>query len=150
MNGPQDPESVMRSEAAHPRRLPWILSVAARVWSRLLRTRQAKRARAALHGLDDRMLKDIGVSRCEIAWVAEHGKPRAGRTRAAASSRQQPAPAQLAMGRSTEDADAASAPIDLASVRARLCRASAKGIANDTASASSSARDFARLHHFLL
>lgn len=156
MNGSRNLDSALRLETARPGRPPWILLVAAKSWSWLLRARRTKRARAALHALDDRMLKDIGVSRSEIEWVAEHGALRAAmRLRSAAPPGQQPAPSGLSIGGEiarppTKDADDPSAPIDLASVRARLRRASAQQTANDSAGAPPPVREFERLHHFLL
>jgi len=157
MNGSRNLESALRLEAVHPGQPPWILSAAAALWSRLLRIRRTKRARAALHALDDRMLKDIGVSRSEIEWVAEYGTLRAAmRARSPAPPGQQLAPSEPSIDRGisgspTEDVDDPSAPIDLASARARLRRTSAQQTANDSAGAPlPPIREFERLHHFLL
>jgi uncharacterized protein YjiS (DUF1127 family) len=56
--------------------LAWIASLLGRLSSRVLRERKIERARAALYALDDRTLKDIGISRHEIDLVARHGRPR--------------------------------------------------------------------------
>jgi uncharacterized protein YjiS (DUF1127 family) len=50
----------------------WIASLAslsATLWSRLLREREMRRSRAELEVLDDRTLKDIGLSRHEIELI---------------------------------------------------------------------------------
>src|SRR5262249_31130877 len=56
-------------------RLAWILSLPAGLWSAVLGRYRTRWARTALHALDDRMLKDIGISRHEIERVAEDGGP---------------------------------------------------------------------------
>jgi len=40
----------------------------------LARKRYLRHAMAELEGLDDRMLRDIGVSRCEIGRVVRYGR----------------------------------------------------------------------------
>jgi uncharacterized protein YjiS (DUF1127 family) len=40
----------------------------------LTRKRRLRHAMAELQGLDDRMLRDIGVSRCEIGRVVRYGR----------------------------------------------------------------------------
>jgi uncharacterized protein YjiS (DUF1127 family) len=50
----------------------WIASLAslpATLWSRVLREREMRRARAALETLDDRTLNDVGLSRHEIELI---------------------------------------------------------------------------------
>jgi uncharacterized protein YjiS (DUF1127 family) len=49
----------------------WIISIAsmvAKLWSRMLRERELRRIRAAWETVDDRTLKDIGISRYEIEY----------------------------------------------------------------------------------
>jgi uncharacterized protein YjiS (DUF1127 family) len=45
-----------------------ITSIIAELWSRMLRERESRRIRAAWETIDDRTLKDIGVSRYEIEY----------------------------------------------------------------------------------
>jgi hypothetical protein len=83
-----------------------------------------------LEALDDRTLRDIGVSRREIEQLARDGAAREkGRLQALASCRQQPsrvgaathrgtAPPDLRTGKTT-NAGPVSAPIDLADIRMR-------------------------------
>ena len=54
----------MRSTAATIRRL--LVTMVER--------RCEKRMQAALYALDRRMLKDIGISRCEIPYAVHHGR----------------------------------------------------------------------------
>ena len=49
-------------------------SLLAKLWSRVLRAREIRRMTAELQALDDRTLKDIGTSRCEIELVVRHGR----------------------------------------------------------------------------
>lgn len=59
-------------------RRPWITSITsffAELWSGMLRRREIRRLRAAWESLDDRTLKDIGISRHEIEY-ARHGQHR--------------------------------------------------------------------------
>ena len=66
----------------------WILSLAIRIRSRMRRVRESRRTRTALDALDDRMLKDVGIPRHEIVWVAGHDAAREiMRVRALASNR---------------------------------------------------------------
>lgn len=51
-----------------------LLSWPAQLWTSLDQARRARRDRAVLQGLDDRMLKDIGVSRSEIYYASRHGR----------------------------------------------------------------------------
>jgi uncharacterized protein YjiS (DUF1127 family) len=79
VNGLLNLESFGRLEPARtasPGGQTWIMSIPAKLWSRLLRAGQIRRARAALEVLDDRMLNDIGVSRHEIEQVVRHGRRR--------------------------------------------------------------------------
>jgi uncharacterized protein YjiS (DUF1127 family) len=52
-----------------------LASILAELWSRALRERKNRWAIAELLALDDRMLKDIGLSRGEIDHAARHGRP---------------------------------------------------------------------------
>jgi len=59
----------------------------------LRRAWRARRKRAALRALDDRMLRDIGVRRGEIEWLAANGTAREQRRlQALALLRASPAP----------------------------------------------------------
>ena len=120
------------------------LSLPAKLWSGMLRRWRSRRARAALNALDDRMLRDIGVSRHAIERLAEHETAReATRLRALESCRQQggrpeeaacddaPAPAPS----TTENAGPGAAVIDLAGFRASTRRRAAAGFAAAPASA---------------
>jgi uncharacterized protein YjiS (DUF1127 family) len=53
----------------------WILAIPRKLWSALLSERDFRRTRNSLQALDDRMLKDVGLSRCEIYRVARQGRP---------------------------------------------------------------------------
>jgi uncharacterized protein YjiS (DUF1127 family) len=55
----------------------WLARTAAmlgRLWSGFLRERELKRSRIALRALDERALKDIGISRHEIDHIVRHGR----------------------------------------------------------------------------
>ncbi len=43
-------------------------------WRLFAQARRQRRARAQLHRLSDRSLKDIGVPRSEIHWITRHGR----------------------------------------------------------------------------
>jgi uncharacterized protein YjiS (DUF1127 family) len=45
-----------------------IVSIVAEFWSRMLRKREIRRITAGWEMIDDRTLKDIGISRCEIEY----------------------------------------------------------------------------------
>jgi uncharacterized protein YjiS (DUF1127 family) len=45
--------------------------VAAALWRAVERSRERRRAYNALMMLDDRALKDIGLSRCQVPWITE-------------------------------------------------------------------------------
>jgi uncharacterized protein YjiS (DUF1127 family) len=52
----------------------WVVSIAAIVaglWSRVLREREIRRIRAAWRTMDDRTLKDIGISRIEFQYARD-------------------------------------------------------------------------------
>jgi uncharacterized protein YjiS (DUF1127 family) len=135
INGSIDREHLMRAETAWADRAVCqaLMLLAAKLWSKLGRLQQARRARAALRALDDRMLKDIGVSRSEIEWVAEHGAARELlRARSLESCRRQPQRSEPSASGSAapapnEASDTASTLIDLAVIRARSRRATAPG-----------------------
>jgi uncharacterized protein YjiS (DUF1127 family) len=80
------------AQAGDPGFRSWIASVAAWLRSRMLGVRQSRRTRKALEALDDRLLKDVGIPRHEIVWVAGHEATREiMRLRSLASCRRQPA-----------------------------------------------------------
>src|SRR5262249_46826109 len=79
MNGPANLDAFRRPKAVpgeRPGCRGWILSVAVKLRSRMLRARAGRRTRTALGALDDRMLKDVGIPRHEIVWVAGHDAAR--------------------------------------------------------------------------
>jgi hypothetical protein len=53
------------------RRVGSIASIVARLWPRVLRERQFGRVRAAWRTIDDRTLKDIGMSRIEFEYAKD-------------------------------------------------------------------------------
>jgi uncharacterized protein YjiS (DUF1127 family) len=54
---------------------PWLASIAARLWTRIRDARECRRSIAALHALDDRALKDIGLTRHQIEHAVIYGRP---------------------------------------------------------------------------
>jgi uncharacterized protein YjiS (DUF1127 family) len=75
MNGPIKPDGFTRFEIARtdfPNWSAWITSNLAKLWSRLLHEHESRQVRAALAALDDRTLKDIGISRYEIEEIGTH------------------------------------------------------------------------------
>jgi len=54
---------------------PWLASIAARLWTRMREARGRRRSIAALHALDDRTLKDIGLARHQIEHAVIYGRP---------------------------------------------------------------------------
>jgi uncharacterized protein YjiS (DUF1127 family) len=61
-----------RAELFHPGST--FVSALTGLWSVLERARERRRASAALRSFDDRMLRDIGVSRWEIEYMVRHGR----------------------------------------------------------------------------
>ena len=53
-----------------------LFSLPARLWSKLVEAHERRRSTAALEALDDRTLKDMGLTRNEIHHVVRHGRPR--------------------------------------------------------------------------
>jgi uncharacterized protein YjiS (DUF1127 family) len=51
-----------------------VASIPVNLWARFVRMRDNRRALAALEALDDRMLKDIGISRQQIAYAVTRGR----------------------------------------------------------------------------
>jgi uncharacterized protein YjiS (DUF1127 family) len=54
----------------------WLLQTAGKLWRRFNKQLEYLRKRRELMALDDRMLKDIGISRMEIDYAVYHGRPR--------------------------------------------------------------------------
>jgi uncharacterized protein YjiS (DUF1127 family) len=52
-----------------------VSSLPGRLWSRMLDAFERQRATRALEALDDRTLKDMGISRYEIDYLVRHGRP---------------------------------------------------------------------------
>jgi len=82
-----DPESVERTRAelraaaadavpqpARPSRRSRLLSLPVALWAWIAEVNRCRRDRAVLEALDERMLKDIGVSRSEIYHTSRHGR----------------------------------------------------------------------------
>ena len=63
------------ANATLPGRRPGAMALLARLWSRILQRRRVMRNRADWQTLDDRTLRDIGVSRYEVDIVARRGLP---------------------------------------------------------------------------
>jgi uncharacterized protein YjiS (DUF1127 family) len=149
VNGPISFEYFRGSKTAHTdcaSHRSWRVALPGKLWSWMLRAYRARRARAALEALDDRMLRDIGVSRHEIEGIAGDGTARQRRRlRSLASCRQQPNRPSPSTGGGTahpysrsqtkNDAPPASAPIDLASMRAASRRGTVSGLTTDPANA---------------
>jgi uncharacterized protein YjiS (DUF1127 family) len=73
-SGARKPHPFARPETAPTGFLGWrasVISILAECWSRMLREREIRRLRAAWESLDDRTLKDIGISRHEIEYARE-------------------------------------------------------------------------------
>jgi uncharacterized protein YjiS (DUF1127 family) len=93
MNGPFDLGELTAAESAgEDAVLAWIAALAPKL-SGLRRAWRAGRRRAALRALDDRMLRDIGVSRGDIEQVTADGTAlELRRSQALARLRASPAP----------------------------------------------------------
>jgi len=64
-------------EISDERAVRWrarIASLPRKVWSWILRANEHRRDAAALEALDDRTLKDMGISRAEIGYLVRHGR----------------------------------------------------------------------------
>jgi uncharacterized protein YjiS (DUF1127 family) len=70
--GPAD-ESLL--QGGSPGWRPWLASIAARLWTRMREARERRRSIAALHALDDRTLKDMGLDRHQIEHAVIYGRP---------------------------------------------------------------------------
>lgn len=68
-----DATPVNREQAA---KHSWLLSMIAAATAKIRQMRETRRCMTALHGMDDRMLKDIGISRYEIEQVSRYGRAR--------------------------------------------------------------------------
>jgi uncharacterized protein YjiS (DUF1127 family) len=65
---------VVSAPHAWPRRINSLLAIAATMIFALKREIAIRRAGAALEGLSDRLLKDIGISRSDIQRVVREGR----------------------------------------------------------------------------
>ena len=57
-----------------PRWGAWAASLPGKLWSRVLCELDIRRKTAELEAFDDRALRDIGLSRCEIDLAVRHGR----------------------------------------------------------------------------
>ena len=60
-------------------RLPWhvrLLALVSACRRQIRQAREQRQAIAELHGLDDRSLRDLGLSRCDIEYIVWHGARR--------------------------------------------------------------------------
>lgn len=60
--------------ASRPRWLRRVASLPGRFWSKLRHWHEQWRAARALYAFNDRMLKDIGISRCDIEYLQQGGE----------------------------------------------------------------------------
>jgi uncharacterized protein YjiS (DUF1127 family) len=67
----QRPETSSVGFAGRHRRITSVTSFFAELWSKLCERREIHRIRAAWETIDDRTLKDIGVSRYEIEYARD-------------------------------------------------------------------------------
>lgn len=67
-------ETPIHQDELSQRRWPSVLKDF--ITGRIQQMRETRRGIAALYSMDDRMLKDIGISRYEIEQVARYGRPR--------------------------------------------------------------------------
>lgn len=77
MSNPVKSGASARFETASIDSPRWAARAAAplgKLWARVLRAHEIRRMKAELKALDDRALKDIGLSRFEIDLVARHGR----------------------------------------------------------------------------
>ena len=68
-----DAAPILQDEPAQRR---WPSALKDFITGRIQQMRETRRGMAALYSMDDRMLKDIGISRDEIEQVARYGRPR--------------------------------------------------------------------------
>jgi uncharacterized protein YjiS (DUF1127 family) len=69
----------VRSGQRRPASLPWHIWLGLFIiagWSKIQKAQERRRAIAELRGLDDRALRDIGLSHGEIEYVIRHGARR--------------------------------------------------------------------------
>jgi uncharacterized protein YjiS (DUF1127 family) len=69
-------DDLLAMEKVSPASFGWsgrVRSRIVRLWSAFCRAQQMRRAIAELEALDDRMLKDIGIHRCEIESIVRYG-----------------------------------------------------------------------------
>jgi uncharacterized protein YjiS (DUF1127 family) len=60
--------------ASRPRWLRRIASLPGRLWSKLRHRHEQRQAARALYAFNDRMLKDIGISRSDIEYLQQGGE----------------------------------------------------------------------------
>jgi uncharacterized protein YjiS (DUF1127 family) len=122
MNGPIKIEEFRRSETSqtHHAAVQRIVGTMAALWSQLRQGRRMRRTKQTLQALDDQMLRDIGISRTAIEWVALHDAARElVRTRALASCRRELDPAAPAAGGDKHPPSQSANPMSLTLSRSR-------------------------------
>jgi uncharacterized protein YjiS (DUF1127 family) len=62
------------ADSSHASRFIALLAAARRATAAIRSAMAARRAMQALAGLDDRMLRDIGIERSQIKWACRHGR----------------------------------------------------------------------------
>lgn len=60
--------------ANRPRWIRWVASLPGRLWLKLRHRHEQRQAARALYAFNDRMLKDIGISRSDIEYLQQGGE----------------------------------------------------------------------------
>ena len=71
---PADLPRAPTGRAGHQRWIARLATLPARLWAKLRLGQERRRAARELAALSDRMLEDIGVSRCDIEYLQQGGQ----------------------------------------------------------------------------